>query len=401
MQQEAILTGFGFRCIAGGECKMEKIYEIKAHILKFYSKYSRYIDWGFRFLLAVLTFTFVNNNVGFMSAVSSPFVTIGLSVLCSFLPITITSICAATLVLLHFFTLTAGAALVAGLILLFMFAMYFRFAPGKSVILLLTPIAFYMEVPVIIPIVFGLIGGPVCVIPIAFGTIVYYMISYVKSYAAVIETVAGTGAMAQITNFTQQLFNNKEMWLYIVSFTVCLILVYNLRKLSVDRAWEIAVVAGVLINILFMTFGHIMLNVEIAYASVIVGSIVAAIVALIVEIFVFSVDYSRTEYLQFEDDEYCYYVKAVPKISVALSEKTVKKINVRQEKNDTQDLKKEDDIKKGNTINKEENKAAEAGKAQKENQQFSESMEDKEERRRKYEMEESEIQKIIEEELKN
>ena len=37
-------------------------------------------------------------------------------------------------------------------------------------------------------------------------------------------------------------------------------------------------------------------------------------------------DYSRTERVQFEDDEYYYYVKAVPKNTVALTEKKVKKI---------------------------------------------------------------------------
>ena len=37
-------------------------------------------------------------------------------------------------------------------------------------------------------------------------------------------------------------------------------------------------------------------------------------------------DYSRTETLQFEDDEYYYYVKAVPKVGVTLPEKQVKHI---------------------------------------------------------------------------
>ena len=48
---------------------------------------------------------------------------------------------------------------------------------------------------------------------------------------------------------------------------------------------------------------------------------------MIVKFFVFSVDYTRKERLQFEDDEYYYYVKAVPKSSVTIPEKTVKRIN--------------------------------------------------------------------------
>ena len=41
----------------------------------------------------------------------------------------------------------------------------------------------------------------------------------------------------------------------------------------------------------------------------------------------FAVDYTRTEYLQYEDDDYYYYVKAVPKALVATSERSIKKIN--------------------------------------------------------------------------
>ena len=44
----------------------------------------------------------------------------------------------------------------------------------------------------------------------------------------------------------------------------------------------------------------------------------------IIQFFVFSVDYSRTEHTQFEDDEYYYYVKAVPKKMIAKEEKVVK-----------------------------------------------------------------------------
>ena len=36
----------------------------------------------------------------------------------------------------------------------------------------------------------------------------------------------------------------------------------------------------------------------------------AAVAGLVLELFLFSVDYARSERLQFEDDEYYYYVKA-------------------------------------------------------------------------------------------
>ena len=53
---------------------------------------------------------------------------------------------------------------------------------------------------------------------------------------------------------------------------------------------------------------------------------------MVLQFFVFNVDYSRTEKVQFEDDEYYYYVKAVPKIVVARPEKKVKQINSQKTK---------------------------------------------------------------------
>ena len=52
-----------------------------------------------------------------------------------------------------------------------------------------------------------------------------------------------------------------------------------------------------------------------------------SLLAFVLQFFVFNVDYSRTEYVQFEDDEYYYYVKAIPKVHITKREKTVKQIN--------------------------------------------------------------------------
>ena len=64
-------------------------------------------------------------------------------------------------------------------------------------------------------------------------------------------------------------------------------------------------------------------------------TIAAVLLALVLEFFAFGGDYSRAERLEYEDDEYFYYVKAVPKASVATSERSIKKINaepVREER---------------------------------------------------------------------
>ena len=63
----------------------------------------------------------------------------------------------------------------------------------------------------------------------------------------------------------------------------------------------------------------------------IVGTVLGGVVGYLCQILFFSVDYSRTEYVQYEDDEYYYYVKAVPKINIVNAEVKVKQINARKD----------------------------------------------------------------------
>lgn len=348
---------------------MGKIFELREYVLNFYAKYSRYINKVLQFILALLTFLFIGNYIGFQQALASLPVTVAMAVVCTFLPVMMTVVIASIIVLLHMATFASGAAVVFAIVLVLMYAFYFRFSPKKSVILLVTPLAFVAKMPVLVPVVFGLIGTPTCIIPMTFGAIIYSMIAYVKSYAAVVGTMAEAGFMSQINIFSKQLFSNKEVWIMVIALAICLLLVYNLRRLATDHAWEIAIVAGALVYIILIAFGHVIFDIPVSYISLILGGAGTILIAGIVKLFVFSVDYTRTEYLQFEDDEYYYYVKAVPKVFVAVPEKTVKKINIRQEVGEEQSTENEKELQK--------------------------------ERVRKVEQEESEIQKIIEEELKN
>ena len=68
-------------------------------------------------------------------------------------------------------------------------------------------------------------------------------------------------------------------------------------------------------------------DINLSVGSVLLGSLLAIVLAKVIEFFRFCVDYSRTEKVQFEDDEYYYYVKAVPKMVVPMQTRTVKRIN--------------------------------------------------------------------------
>ena len=197
--------------------------------------------------------------------------------------------------------------------------------------MLLTPIAFALKIPFVVPVACALIYTPVSLVPMGCGTVVYYMMEYLKKISAASKTSGSKAMLAEISTYVQKVFQNKEMWLYIVAFIIGFFIIYTIRRQELDHAWKIGIIAGAIANVVVTAMGSIALGVNTSYGPLIIGNILAAVAGLVLELFLFSVDYVRSERLQFEDDEYYYYVKAIPKVAMTTPEKTVKKINERQE----------------------------------------------------------------------
>lgn len=60
--------------------------------------------------------------------------------------------------------------------------------------------------------------------------------------------------------------------------------------------------------------------------GLLLGNFLTLILGLFVTYFLMDLNYARVETIQYEDDEYYYYVTAVPKVHVTEEQKTVKKI---------------------------------------------------------------------------
>ena len=80
---------------------MDKLLEGRAYILKFYARYSRCVDAALKFVLAFMTFSFVNNHVGYFETLTNPLIAIGLSVICIFLPQSMTALFGALMIIIQ------------------------------------------------------------------------------------------------------------------------------------------------------------------------------------------------------------------------------------------------------------------------------------------------------------
>lgn len=298
----------------------------KEKLQNIYAEYSIYILKGLQFFAGLIVFGLINANIGFMEKASSLLCTAGLAVICTFFPMTVMALAASLLILVHFYAVSMPIAAVSLVIFLLMYIFYFRFTPKKAWIVLLSAVAFGLKIPFVIPVVFGLLGTPVWIVPAAFGIMSYYMIDLVKDSATALKSANAENMADSLITFTRQFFTGREMWLMVATVVTGILVVNLIRTRSVDHAWKIASAAGAAVCVIIASAGSIALNLDISFIIIFFSALLGIGVGLVLEIFFFSVDYSRTENIQFEDDEYYYYVKAVPKVGVAVPEKEVKRI---------------------------------------------------------------------------
>ncbi len=310
---------------------MSTILVWKEQLQNIYAKHSKIIMWAMQFIVGLFVFGFINTNVGFIKQYATMPYTIALAAVCTFLPLTIMVLCASILILIHLYALSLPLMAVTFAIFMLMYIFYFRFTPNMSWLVLLTPIGFALKVPFVIPVAFGLMGLPIGVIPVVFGTIIFYMLNFIKMNASTYKGGEGHEIIESIMIYLHQIMTNKEMWVMVTAMGISLVVVYAIHRSSVAHSWKLASAFGAATAVIIGTAGNIGLNTKIPYISMVLGGIAAILVGLLLEIIFFAVDYAQTETLQFEDDEYYYYVKAIPKLGVAVPKVSVKHINERKE----------------------------------------------------------------------
>ena len=209
----------------------------------------------------------------------------------------------------------------------------FQIYPKTGSITGVNTLAYFLKIPFVVPIAVGLICSPVSIVSVAFGTVLYYMIDVISNNATVITNSSdGTIGSASINAIINMMSNNKAMMLAVIASAITIMVVYIIRRATINYAWAVAIITGAIADFVITLVGSIMLNTKSSIFWIIIGTIISILLAFILQFFLFSVDYSRTEHTQFEDDEYYYYVKAVPKINVTAPEMNVKRINAQRKR---------------------------------------------------------------------
>ncbi len=309
---------------------MNFLLELKDNIGKVYNKYNPIIVPASKFLVTLVALLLLNANIGYMSALRNPLIILACALLCAFLPASFIIIVFTLMMVGNLYAISAEMSIIAACVIILMYLLYFRFSPKKSYVIMISLVACLLKIPAAVPIALGLACGLSAIIPVAFGVILYYIIKLASDYETAITNSSFADSMQQISYVIESFLNNKACIATIVILAITILIVYIIKRLSIDNAIPYSIAVGTVIEFVMFIMANVIMDIDINLFSSIIGIILGLAIGVIYMLLFANLDYRRTEHVQYEDDEYYYYVKAVPKVTLTNKDVRVKQINGRK-----------------------------------------------------------------------
>ncbi len=306
---------------------MTSLITIRDNIKAFLIKYDKFIIPAAKFIGVFIVLLCYNHLMGYSDQASSGAVIFVVSLLSSFMPAGLIVLMLGLVGLVHMYAVGIDVALLYFAVFLLMYLLYMRFAPKYGWIVVVMPVLYMLHLHYLIPIVAGIFIGPAAIVPMAFGIVFYYFVDFVAQYKDLMTTASDSETIQGFSYVLDGLKGSKEMWITIIVFAVVLIVTYIIYRLSFKYSWFVAIVSGAVLNAILLLSLAVVLELDAPVVWIFIGCVLAGALAVVAQFFKGVLDYSRTENVQFEDDEYYYYVKAVPKIRVAEQDIKVQRIS--------------------------------------------------------------------------
>lgn len=304
----------------------KELYQFRENLIQFYKKQEYLIEPVFRFALALSVLFFLRAHLGSHgpegAALGSTMLNVILALVCTLLP---ASACAGILALVmvwDMYSLSLEATAVCAALILLCILLYFRFSPEDVVLLILMPAACQINLQYAVAVLAGLLFGPGAAVPVVFGLLFTKYVLLVEgglpesSEAGQEALHAGEQMIDNFRSLIDGMVKDRPMIILAAALALTVMIVCFVRHLMIEHAWTAAIAAGCVTELAVLLAGDMLFNTNIDLTEVIIGVAAAFVLGQIVRFFVFNVDFLRIENVQFEDEDYYYYVRAVPKTMV-------------------------------------------------------------------------------------
>ena len=303
---------------------LTKILEIRNIAIDTYRKIKHIINPIVKFIIGLMLFSSINSAIGFDPRFAKTSIVLILSLVSAFTPGGVMVFFAMVLTLLHVYYASLFLSIIMLLIFIVLYAALMRFSNGNSIVAVLVPILAPLNLHFSIPLILGCVATPVSILPCACGVVFYYLIDVIKNAAGNKVELNLDEVITYYKDVLDVIIGKKEMYIVIIVFALVLLVVFLLRRLPFDYSFLISIGAGTVVNIIGLLVGSLKFDLSISAGTIIFMSLLSGLIAVAADFMKRVLDYTAIEHVQFEDDDFYYYVKAVPKINISMTNHNIR-----------------------------------------------------------------------------
>ena len=285
---------------------------LKDKLTLFYGRNSAAVEFLVRFLFVLAEGFFIRSALPFDAILSHPAVLLVLSLTSAVLPAKAGAVIGAVLLTGQAFALDLAAGAVTFLVLVMLYCLFMRFAPDDFPAAPLETMGAYYGFGALVPVLCGLRRKPLSLLTVCPGCVCAFLIRALSEHAEEVRALEQTDYMGKLKLLIGGAFSD-ELTAALAAVIAALTLTYLVRSLGIRHAHEAAVLSGSAIYLLFYVFGGRIAGGSPDVMLAAAGSAASAAAGLILLMVMLPLDYRKSERLEFEDDGYYYYVRAIPK----------------------------------------------------------------------------------------
>ncbi len=253
------------------------------------------------------------------------------SVIQAMVPLSVMNLTGNMLVILNLSAISLDIVAGYAVLMLICWLMCIRFNKRLAFMPVLVAVLFYLKLEYFLPVLIGMFMGFSGLLPVAFGTIIYFFAIYTSDASALLTTSDNQAPGLGLQRIVSLLVIDKKLLVILVSFSLVIFAAAKLNQLFHERAWLFSVLISYLALALLLLSGRFIFELDYSIWRIFLECVLGIILCIIIWFFRGIGDVSRMERVTFEDEDYIYFVKAVPKIKVTKRQREVTKIEAEED----------------------------------------------------------------------
>lgn len=299
---------------------------LKSRIKNFYEGHYRVVRGCMKALVSFFAIFLVTRRLNYNDILGTYPALIAVAALCGVTPDIITALAVGVVICVEIFHVSAllGGSMVA--IFIIYFLLFGRLGHRQAFVIFAIPVLSMLHIDCTVPIVSALFMSLGLLPSILMGILLQYILQGITEYSVLEQTSTQSDITSSLHYLIDGLRSNKMMAVTMVAFLLTFLCVYLVRKRQIKNAPQIAIIVGAIVMMSVELLCNILMDLQIGTGLLALQVVISAAIAYIIQFFHLTLDYHGTKKLQFEDDEYYYYVTAVPKFKVTVVDRTVTRI---------------------------------------------------------------------------